>query len=261
MASCVTLPTEQNDGVSITRVADRVKCELGQALIAHPKLLSWAAAVTLTLELDQSGSVTPGANISGPFSVGTYGVNLTGGVTGTSLQTSLVTAYFPVWQLEQFAEQCPLTPTMQPLEDTLGLKEWVSRSLDAGDQEGLVFNDKNKAIGYTIEFDLELTAGITPGFTFARATGQFGLSGSRKTKHTLDIAMTDAGLSPPHKIIVFRPQRQPGSSAPGVLPPSTQPRKRVEVITKPAPIGEDARRKLDTTMQQLLIKNLRQRGF
>jgi hypothetical protein len=257
-AGCVTLPTEQNDGVSINRVSDRVKCELGQAVASNPKLLSWAAVITLTLEVDQTGSVLPSTSLTGPFNAGTYAVNATAGATGTSIQTSLVTAYFPIWQVEKFAEHCPLSPATQ-LEDSLGLKEWVVRSLDAGAEEGLVFNDKSKAVGYTIEFDLELTAGITPGFIFTRVSGQTGLSADRKTKHTLDIAMTDAGLSPPRKVVTFRPAKSSGENlAPGAPSP---PPERIVVVTKPKPVGDDTRRRLDAIMQQLLLKNLRRQGF
>jgi hypothetical protein len=254
-AGCATIPTERNDGISIARVADHVKCELGQALATNSKLQSWAGVITLTLELDLSGSVMPSTTLMGPFATGAYGVGLTAGTTLSSTQTHLVTAYFPVWQVEQFAEHCP-EPSIEQLEDRLGLKEWVTRALDAGTEEGLVFNDTSKAIGYTIEFDLDVTAGITPSFTLTRASGQVGATVDRKTKHTLEIALTDAHIQPPRQVVVFRPRKTP-SGAPDIAAPP----QRTVVVTRATPLSDDAKRRLDTIMQQLILKNLRLRGF
>src|SRR6185369_16546458 len=87
LAGCVVLPpTEQYDGISINRVVDRVKCELGAALGEEPILQSWVGVITLTLEVDHTGSVLPSTSLTGPFNAGTYGLDISAGATGKSVQ-------------------------------------------------------------------------------------------------------------------------------------------------------------------------------
>ena len=268
VSGCVTMPTQQNDGISVNRVVDRVKCELGKALRDNPTLESWAGVITLTLEVDQTGSVVPSTSLVGPFNAGTYGLDLSAGVTAKSLQTSLVNIYFPVYELFAFAEKCPIAPTNQ-LEDSLGLKEWVDRTLTLKAAEGALFKDKDKAIGYTLEFDLDLTAGVTPGFTFTRVSGKAGLSVGRKTINTLVIALADAGLKPPRKVRLpaKKPTVEEGAKPSGAEPAADEARKsssppQDRYVNKPGSrVGDDTRRRLDNIIQQLQLKNLRGRGF
>ncbi len=266
-------PTELNDGVSINRVVDRVKCELGKALEQNSALESWAGVITLTLEVDQTGSVVPSSSLTGPFNAGTYGLDISAGVTGKSVQTSLVNVYFPVYELLAFANACPIAPKNQ-LEDALGLREWVERTLALRTDEGATFKDKDKAIGYTLEFDLDLTAGITPGFTFTRVSGKAGLSVDRKTVNTLEIALADAGIKPPQRVSVLVPvpvKPASGTTRPAeVAPPGDEAKKpetppvRYEkryVVRPGTKVSDDTRKRLDVIIQQLQLKNLRIRGF
>jgi hypothetical protein len=263
----ITPPTQHNDGISINRVVDRVKCELGRALADNPSLDSWAGVITLTLEVDQTGSVVPSTTLVGPFNAGTYGLDIGAGVTAKSAQTSLVNVYFPVYELLAFANACPIAPRNQ-LEDSLGLHEWVNRTFSLKSDEGALFKDKDKAIGYTLEFDLDLTAGITPGFTFTRVSGKTGLAVSRKTLNTLEIALADVGIKPPRRELV--PVRTPQPAKPAGADVTGDERKQETV--KPAPekryvtrpgtsVTNDTRRRLDAIIQQLQLKNLRVRGF
>jgi hypothetical protein len=268
-AACVTKPTEMNDGISINRVVERVKCELGQAVSANPALLSWAGVITLTLEVDQSGSVMPGATVTGPFNAGTFAVDVSGGVNGKSIQTSLVAVYFPIYELVAFAKKCPRDPRNQ-LEDSLGLQEWVVRTLELRNEGGL-FKDKDKAIGYTLEFDLELSAGIGPGFTFARVNGKDGLSASRKTANTLEVALADVGLTPPRRIIgprVIKEEESKGTAYPSGVPAvtdgaETQPKPKeriIEPVTRPGRVlSRKDKDQLDSIIRQLQLKNLKLR--
>jgi hypothetical protein len=271
MCGCAILPpTELNDGISINRVVDRVKCELGKALEDNRDLESWAGVITLTLEVDQTGSVVPSSSLTGPFNTGTYGLDISAGVTGKSVQTSLVNVYFPVYELLTFANACPIAPKNQ-LEDTLGLHEWVERTLALRQDEGAAFKDKDKAIGYTLEFDLDLTAGITPGFTFTRVSGKAGLSVDRKTVNTLEIALADAGIKPPKRVpILVRVPPKPTSSTakPAEVPLTVDQKKEPEVryekhyVTRPGTkVTDDTKKRLDVIIQQLQLKNLRIRGF
>jgi hypothetical protein len=269
MASCVTMPTQQNDGISIDRVVDRVKCELGKALKDNHLLESWAGVITLTLEVDQTGSVSPSTNLVGPFNAGTYGLNIGAGVTGKSVQTSLVNIYFAVYELLDFADRCPIAPQSQ-LEDSLGLTEWIDRTLALKTDEGVTF-DKDKAIGYTLEFDLDLTAGVTPGFTFTRVNGTVGLSVDHKTVNTLEIALADANIKPPKRVATLvrvppptgeiKPAEAPliGDDHKQPAPQSYVYEKRV--TRRGTRVGDDTKKRLDVIIQQLQLKNLRARGF
>jgi hypothetical protein len=262
-----------NDGISINRVVDRVKCELGRALQDNSALQSWAGVITLTLEVDQTGSVVPTSNLIGPFNAGTYGLNIGAGVTGKSVQTSLVNVYFPVYQLLAFADACPIAPKNQ-LEDSLGLHEWVERTLVLKRDEGAMFTDKDKAIGYTLEFDLDLTAGVTPGFTFTRVSGSTGLSVDRKTVNTLEIGLADAGIKPPGRVAVLvrvPVKPPPGTAAPAEAAPTGDETKKPEApsfryekryVSRPGTrVTDDTKKRLDVIIQQLQLKNLRIRGF
>jgi hypothetical protein len=275
MISCIWLcgctivpPTEQNDGISINRVVDRVKCELGRALADNSSLESWAGVITLTLEVDQTGSVIPSSSLAGPFGAGTYGLDISAGVTGKSVQTSLVNVYFPVYELLAFANACPIAPRNQ-LEDSLGLHEWVNRTLSLRTDEGALFKDKDKAIGYTLEFDLDLTAGITPGFTFSRVSGKVGLSVDRKTVNTLEIALADVGIKPPRReLVTVRPSIKPsGEAKPADVAPTDDNKPKLQApqkryVARPGTgVTEDTKRRLDAIIQQLQLKNLRIRGF
>ncbi|MCK1409303.1 hypothetical protein [Bradyrhizobium sp. 76] len=279
LSGCVVLPpTEQYDGISINRVVDRVKCELGAALSEEPTLQSWVGVITLTLEVDHTGSVLPSSSLTGPFNAGTFGLDISAGATGKSVQTSLVNVYFPVYELLAFAEACPIAPHNQ-LEDSLGLHEWVIRTLSLKTSEGALFKDKDKAIGYTLEFDLDLTAGITPGFTFSRVSGKTGLSFERRTVNTLQIALADAGISPPKRVqsyirVPFRPKPaeiQPGEMRPTEVPltgdepkPSATKPYRYEkryVVRGGGSVSDNAKKRLDVIIQQLQLRNLRIRGF
>jgi hypothetical protein len=272
-ACAIVPPTEQNDGISIKRVVERVKCELGAALQDNGSLESWAGVITLTLEVDQTGSVVPSASLAGPFNAGAYGLDIGGGVTGKSVQTSLVNVYFPVYELLAFANACPIAPKNQ-LEDSLGLREWVDRTLSLKADEGAVFKDKDKAIGYTLEFDLDLTAGITPGFTFTRVSSKTGFSVDRKTVNTLEIALADAGIQPPRRVpeIVRVPVKPtPGTMKPAQEGAATDDTKKQEgqkfryekryVVRHGAGVSDDTKKRLDVIIQQLQLKNLRIRGF
>ncbi|MGY4427762.1 hypothetical protein ACVWWO_000239 [Bradyrhizobium sp. F1.13.1] len=274
LGGCAIIPpTERNDGISINRVVDRVKCELGRALADNPPLESWAGVITLTLEVDQTGSVVPSTSLVGPFNTGTYGLDIGAGVTGKSVQTSLVNIYFPVYELLDFADACPVAPKNQ-LEDSLGLHEWVNRTLSLKTQEGALFKDKDKAIGYTLEFDLDLTAGITPGFTFTRVSGKTGLAVGRKTVNTLEIALADAGITPPARLVTY--ERVPVAPKPAEAKPANEPaatdeapkapaesfRYQKRYVTKPGGgVSADAKKRLDVVIQQLQLKNIRVRGF
>ncbi|MBR0925731.1 hypothetical protein JQ561_03860 [Bradyrhizobium diazoefficiens] len=262
LAGCVSLPIEQNDGVSINRVVERVKCELGKALLNQPELDSWIGNITLTLETDQAGSVTPTTALSGPFSTGTYGLEFAGGINGKSLQTSLVAINFEVWKLKDFASHCPMQPKSQ-LEDALGLQQWVERTFPLKVEEGASFISKEKAIGYTLEFDLELSAGITPSFTLARVNGKDGFTASRKTLNTLQVAMVDAGIVPPRTYTKTEmvPVTQPKSNDSANLieaKPKFRPERRT-VTSKGKGPRPNAQQRLNDAIQQLQLRNLRLR--
>jgi hypothetical protein len=259
-AGCVTMPTQVNDGISINRVVERVKCELGQALHTQPNLDSWVGNITLTLETDQSGSVTPSTTLTGPFGVGTYGLEIGAGINGKSLQTSLVALNFEVWKLKESASLCPAEPTNQ-LEDALGLRQWVERTFPLKVEEAGSFLSKEKAIGYTLEFDLELTGGVTPSFTLSRVSGKDGISAARKTLNTLQIALIDAGIKPPRtytRTVMEKVTVPKGSAEIQSSTPTFRPQKKTFTTGGSGP-DRGAQQRLNNAIQQLQLRSLRLR--
>lgn len=265
LAGCASLPYESSDGIAIARVVERVKCELGAALSKHKQLSSWAAVMTLTLQVDHSGGVAPSVSMSGPLSPGTYGIDFSVGASTKAARTSLITLYFPVYQAMEFAEACPARVSNY-LEDTLGLQVWIDRVFEAGATEGFNF-DKEKAIGHTLEFTLDLTAGFTPGFTFTNWSGKGAFGVGRKGVNTLDVVMVDAAIvpmPPPAKRARPRAKLPPDTGVrPFSLPAERQPRRQLtqpQTTSSPqSTISDNTRRKLDAVMQQLLINRLPRR--
>ena len=197
LTSCATMPTESIDHVSLAAVEERVKCEIGAAFLKlkddrrFPDLSTWAAGLTLTLAVDSTGGVTPSTSLTGPFgSVSPLDVSL--GASLNAKRTALLNVY--VAFVEAATHTCPPTSPIL-LEGQLGLGDWIVRVFEAQylvDQNSTLHSGFNndKSIGYTMEFLVTLTAGVTPNFILANATNTkvtFGLDS--KSTNSVDIAM------------------------------------------------------------------------
>lgn len=197
LASCATMPIESVDHVSLAAVEERVKCEIGAAFLKlkddprFPDLSTWAAGLTLTLSVDSTGGVTPSTSLTGPFgSVSPLDVSLAASVNAK--RTALLNVY--VAFIEAGGHACP-PPSPILIEGQLGLGDWIVRVFEAQyivDQKSTLHSgfDKDKSIGYTMDFLITLTAGVTPNFVVTSATNtKVGFSFDSKSTNSVDIAM------------------------------------------------------------------------
>lgn len=208
LMSCATMPTEQLDGVSIVAVEERVKCEIGQAFLAlhgkqgYPDLSKWAAGLTLTLAIDSTGTLAPSTSLAGPFgSVAPLDLNV--GVVHNSKRTALLKIYISF--LEASHHPCP-EPGLSPLQGSLGLSQWIvrvfddQREADARSEavkrpedrfKPTVFESKDKAIGYSLDFALTLSGGVAPTFVLTNVTAKSPLFGESKSTNSIDLALVE----------------------------------------------------------------------
>ncbi|MGZ5529417.1 MAG: hypothetical protein ACXWJB_12140 [Limisphaerales bacterium] len=262
------MPTEQFDGVSVAAVGARVHCELGDAyrelLPRHPELSRWAAGTSLTLAVDQTGSVVPSSTLTGPFNAGTFGVDISLGATGKATRTALKKSYISL--AESLTYSCP-PAAVNPLQNSLGLKEWIVRVFEAQDADPnpTRLDPKDKAIGYTLEFSLDLAAGATPGFTFSRVSGKGAFAIDSKATHSLDLALVE--LSPEDYKTIFVPTKvktgEKQVPIPGVKKLTGEQEmktvavyKTIDVPKRVPGLGEITRSRLDGILYELQLRTL-----
>lgn len=255
LGGCATIPTQEADGVSIDAVAKRIECELGAALSNRPELDTWALGITLSLAVDESNAVVPTATFASLSTSGIVAVNVGGGATRRATRTSLVKTFLYVLEAN---DRCPTQPNT-PLEDSLGLALWIERVLTSAERQNFVFN-KDKAIGYSLEFSLALTGGVTPSFVFRDVSGSAGVSASYKSTHSLDIALVNTGKRPVLKRVVYRPRPAAVPSTtdfvrPGV-PPKPQTPQRPVVVEGRSAVGAPTRQRLEKVLEELQFRTL-----
>jgi hypothetical protein len=152
---------------------------------------TWAAGLTLTLSVDSTGGVAPSTSLTGPFgSVSPLDVGL--GASLNAKRTALLNVY--VAFIEAATHTCPPTSPIL-IEGQLGLGDWIVRVFEAQyivDQNSTLHSsfDKDKSIGYTMEFLVTLNAGVTPNFVLTNATNTKAVfSLEAKSTNSVDIAM------------------------------------------------------------------------
>ncbi|MBN8981184.1 MAG: hypothetical protein J0I29_07905 [Rhizobiales bacterium] len=206
LSGCATVPTQQADHVSIAAVEKRIKCEIGAAYRkisqAHnaPSLKLWAAAVTLTLAVDETGGVTPSSSLTGPYG-SLSPLELNANLSLNSKRTALLNIYLSFdeagnYYCDDFA--------ILPIEGRLGLSDWIIRVFEAQrtvelDAESGAeklktydFISTDKSIGYSLDFLLTASVGATPNFIIPNTgTAKGVISFESKSTHSLDIAMIE----------------------------------------------------------------------
>jgi hypothetical protein len=286
LGGCATFPVEAVDHVSLAAVEERVKCEIGEAYLRlkadrrFPDLSTWAAGVTLTLSVDSTGGIAPSTSLTGPFG-SVSPLDLSFGASLNAKRTALMNVY--VAFIEAADHPCP--PPNSLLEGHMGLSEWIVRVFEAQyvvEQHSSLRSGFNadKSIGYTIEFLITASAGVTPNIIVANATGtKVGLSLEAKATHSADIAMVQMDEADFKKR--FRYVRIPGKEIeidnpalqnlpPGTLLPLGVPakiKKRLpdkivrEAVGVTPSLGIGTKIRLDQVLQQLnnkiLIQTLR----
>lgn len=180
LSGCATMPRESIDHVSLFAVEERVKCEIGSAYRTlsetrrYPDLDLWAAGLTMTLSVDSTGGVAPSSSLTGPFgSVGPIEVSL--GASLNTKRTALMNVYVAFVEAADL-ERHPCPPVNSLLEGHIGLSDWIVRTFEAyhaTDRNSGLHSDFNseKSVGYTIEFLITTSLGVTPNFIIAKHDG------------------------------------------------------------------------------------------
>jgi hypothetical protein len=225
-AGCATMPTQQADGVSLALVETRVKCEIGRAFSylenqfdssgnhKFPDLKRWTAAVTLSLLVDSTGGISPSGSAIGPFGSLTP-LEISGGASLNAKRTALSNVYIAF--AEAALHDCRQVPVGILLEGNIGLAEWIIRVFEdqlkvqqdsranAPFGQTLPFNGKDKSIGYSLDFLITLSAGVTPNWVFSGGSAKAAFSFETKLTHSLDIAMVE--MTPEDFAARFKPVR------------------------------------------------------
>jgi hypothetical protein len=261
-------------------VQERIKCEIGQAFHAiqgrdgFPDLSRWAAGLTLTLQVDSTGNVAHSASLLGPFGSVTP-LDISVGLAHNSKRTALLKIYTSF--VEASRHPCP-EPGLSPLQGSLGLTEWIVRVFESQRAVELraeelrppedklkpaVFESKEKAIGYSLDFALSLGAGITPTFVLSNASAKAGISGESKSTNSIDLALVE--LSEPdfrkefykvtikaHKKTVVRRTRAGEVREEINVPEETVTRSR----TVGGGVGPATKSRIDSVIQELQFRTL-----
>jgi hypothetical protein len=148
-SACSTIPNLEQDGVSISEIVQRVKCELAFAL-PEPQppyptgpyqwMRDWTAKVDLTLITNNQASLSPSIGIVHQLPpavlprIGTFGqmfsVSAGGGIATTAIRNETLSFTVSIKELRAERQRlaCNL-PDALDLYGKLGLQEWVSSAL------------------------------------------------------------------------------------------------------------------------------------
>lgn len=152
LAACVATPQLELDGIAVSKVVQRIKCELAFAIedidIRGPYnpakkfhwMKYWTAKVDLELQTTETGNITPSVNVFDPMTqavlpgIGTFPRNFTFGVGGglkTEAYRSDVLSF--TLSMDELANTGSLGECNSArglgLLGNLGLQEWVSSAL------------------------------------------------------------------------------------------------------------------------------------
>lgn len=144
-SACTTIPDLEQDGISISQIVQRVKCELAYSLPqpqlpyptgAYQWMRDWTAKVDLTLITNNQGSLSPSVGIVQPMppavlpGIGSFSqmfsVSAAGGVATTAIRNETMSFTVSIKELQDQRTRlaCDL-PRAPDLYGRLGLQEWV----------------------------------------------------------------------------------------------------------------------------------------
>lgn len=197
-------------------IIESVHCELEDAVTrvinagADAKFLKdWGAEVALTLNLEESSTISP-STVYLPNATVTQTFTLAGGLSAKADATRVdkVNSYYPVSELYLGRNgKCPRPNNSPPdsllIQSDLKLGEWLS-AMVTGVATGQITHIGNKnVISHQITFELTTTGDITPAWVLTRAT--INKSGklfttSRARKH--DLLVTFGPADPSKKRLI-----------------------------------------------------------
>lgn len=167
----------------VAQIVDEIQCELLAAADKYKRLKSenWAAAVDLSLQVDDNIGLTPTVSFIHPLV--TAGTNSTFGASGT-LKGARQRIYaesldIPINAIKP--RSClPQSDTFD-LTGTLGIVEAVDLGIGSVGPDDVAQFKKDKAFGQTIQFVVTKNiSGVGPTWTLEHFTGPGGLLGAER---------------------------------------------------------------------------------
>lgn len=279
--------------VPITRVVDRVQCEVYEAILDLQKLRdengvsfirNYVAKAVLTLQVNTDGTIAPDGALLGPFAAGSYAVGLSAGLTGAA--NRIATYGFTLDFQKANEGWCPNNgyDGFPPLQGQLGMREWLNAVLFSHEPTDPF--KLPKSISHRLDFTIDAGIRLLPSYALVRSRDSVALGLHRKDFHTLDIAIEY--LSPKDRAapdyqevcVVNEPgpcywlnRKQAPAAAPKIssksirkmLPesdggsPSAPPRTAPARPARVAPeryIPRDVEQKLDRALQNLELRSI-----
>jgi len=157
LVGCTTAPSLQEDGIAISDIVQRVKCEIALA-VPEPRppfptgpyqwMKAWTAKVDLTLNVNEQATINPTFSFIRPMTpdtlpgIGTFqrmfNLGAGAGVSGTATRTEIVSFTVSMQELRdrKYRGDCE-APTGADLYGNLGLKEWMTSALAPVDNKQL----------------------------------------------------------------------------------------------------------------------------
>ncbi|WP_293861345.1 hypothetical protein [uncultured Alsobacter sp.] len=266
VAGCSSVPTlPSGPGVSPKAIAQRIECELAGIAQKTPAerawFKTWGAGYTLTLRVDESGTVAPTAaalvGLAGGAGGDLFGTGLS--LSASSASKRLATLTYRLTMKDAAKRESCKSNDGTGLEGDLKIAEWLDSAIGAFE------NGKQgrhpATIGYTVEFVVTKSARASADFTLlpVRAPGSFGLglgaSAQRTDTQILDIAFADVAQPQPQEVYVVN-MPAPGKAISGGPPSDGSaplPARRPAGLTIPQPVPwPDA---IDRQLEQLLRRN------
>jgi hypothetical protein len=184
VGGCVGVPPLNVGGPpGVAQIVDQVQCELLDAARKYKRLKSenWAAAVDLTLQVDDNIGLTPTLSFIRPLA--DAGTNFAFGASGT-LKGARQRIYAESLDIPINAirpRSCPLATETFDLTGTLGIVEAVDLGIGSVGSDDVAQFKKDKAFGQTIQFVVtKNVSGVGPTWTLEHFTGPGGLLGAER---------------------------------------------------------------------------------
>ncbi len=262
-AGCVRTPDLPDESrMHLGAIVNRVKCELHDAVAAHPRyhpwLLKWAAGMELSLKVKAEGAGSASSDYIWPIQLGTFKLALSGGLKENAVRTALFKISMPLEYTLHYP--CPLEPAYGPsrrdLTGDLGLREWVERAVDAVAESDS--QQQFNGMGHRMEFFLQAAGGVSGNWMIVRSNGHkfnpiVGIGGTRENTNTVDIALVRIpGVAGVQHVWV---DNLPGPQ--GILPEGAPGAERIRPRVHERGVDPGTQQRLDSIIQDLQLKNLK----
>jgi hypothetical protein len=261
-SGCATLPSlPPRYIVKASDVLDAVECQLQQAVMQqfpdHKWLKTWAAQMTLTLEVNRSAGGS--ASVDWAIPVGlpaqTLGINATVDGTGRATRRGTITYNLLINEvLKRNCTDAPADSSRPYFHGDVGVGSWLNEVTSSmGTDDVIQVPDK---FGHTLEFGLSVNAAVKPTVTFVNLTASAGVEVHPSDVYTLDLAFTDVPSAQPQHVFVTN---WPSSMTGERFTSKTLPRfhkRGAEPAGVPRGISPALRDRLDRITQQLQLLGL-----